>query len=366
MQPRSLLHSTAYAQLLQALQSDQLGRFEEGTFRKRPVNGRDYWYFKPSERGRPKQKDRYVGPDTPEIAALIAEHDKAKTTLRERRDLVRFLSDSYPTGRIPPRAGAVIAALAEAGIFRKRAVVVGTTAFQAYGPMLGVSFPGGAHHQTEDIDIAQFPSIAIAVNDPPDEALIDTLRRVEPDIQPTDMTFWPHQPIAWRAGDGFRVEFLSPNRGPDRDEPQPLPAIGAQAQPLRYLDFLIYRERPAALLHGGGVLVNVPRPERFALHKLIVSDARQNPEKAPKDLAQAQALIAALAISDPLDLRLALAELRDRGPKWRERVDRSVQRLDGLGGDAQKIATQIREWEGDRPDGTRPKVFRKARKGMSR
>ena len=37
------------------------------------------------------------------------------------------------------------------------------------------------------------------------------------------------------------------------DAPLPLPAIGAMGLPLRFLDFLIYDEVPAVLLHDGGV-----------------------------------------------------------------------------------------------------------------
>jgi hypothetical protein len=66
---------------------------------------------------------------------------------------------------------------------------------------------------------------------------------------------------AYAGRQGYRVEILIPNRGAERD----------QSQPLRFLDFLIYDALPAALLHGGGILVNVPRPERYALHKLIVA-----------------------------------------------------------------------------------------------
>ncbi|WP_430450532.1 GSU2403 family nucleotidyltransferase fold protein [Rhodophyticola sp.] len=44
-----------------------------------------------------------------------------------------------------------------------------------------------------------------------------------------------------------------------------LPALGVGAQALNYLNFLIAEPIPAAALYRSGVLVQVPRPERFAV-----------------------------------------------------------------------------------------------------
>ncbi len=65
----------------------------------------------------------------------------------------------------------------------------------------------------------------------------------------------------------------------------------ASAQPLRYLDFLNHQPVRSALLHRAGVAVLVPAPERFAVHKLIVSELRradrESAAKARKDREQA-------------------------------------------------------------------------------
>lgn len=82
-----------------------------------------------------------------------------------------------------------------------------------------------------------------------------------------------------------KVEFLTPMRGPTEDAPADLPALGTGAQPLRFLDYLIYHEQPAAILYGSGALVNVPDPARYAWHKLIISQRRMvNREKVRKDI----------------------------------------------------------------------------------
>ena len=78
-----------------------------------------------------------------------------------------------------------------------------------------------------------------------------------------------------------------------------------------------------------GVLIQVPRPERFALHKLIVAARRRGDLalKAEKDRLQAAFLIEALADDRPDDLAEAFEAARDEGPKWRERLDRSLNRM---------------------------------------
>ncbi len=49
--------------------------------------------------------------------------------------------------------------------------------------------------------------------------------------------------------------------------------------------------------------------------------------KAAKDRAQAALLIEALAEERPDDLRDAWEDARSRGPKWRERLDRTLSRM---------------------------------------
>jgi hypothetical protein len=144
-----------------------------------------------------------------------------------------------------------------------------------------------------------------------------------------DLIAGPHVATAIVNAAGFKIEFLTPDRSKDEygDEPTPMPALGgASAQPLRYLDFLIHRPVRSALLHRAGVAVLVPAPERFAVHKLIVSELRRHDResaiKARKDLDQAGVLIEGLTMrSAKLDLGFAWLEARDRGPRWRQHLD---------------------------------------------
>ena len=90
----------------------------------------------------------------------------------------------------------------------------------------------------------------------------------------------------------FEVAFLTPNCGSGQRQgrPVPMPALGggAGAAPMRYLDFLLRSPVRSVLLRKGGVPVNVPAPERYAVHKLIVATQRRGDDngrqKARKDL----------------------------------------------------------------------------------
>lgn len=131
----------------------------------------------------------------------------------------------------------------------------------------------------------------------------------------------------WRQTSGTAlVEFLTPAFGDEglRD----LPALGVQAQALRHLNYLIAGPIPAAIPYRSGVLVQVPRPERFAIHKLIVAERRRDSDrmKAAKDRAQAGFLIAALAEDRPDDLAEALEDARAR-PRWSARIEASLSRM---------------------------------------
>jgi hypothetical protein len=123
------------------------------------------------------------------------------------------------------------------------------------------------------------------------------------------------------------VDFLTPNVGPNTDAPQSLPAFGTDAEPLRFLDYLIFEPEPATVLHGAGIYVHIPAPERYAVHKLIVSRRRTSGSaKREKDLQQAEALLDVLAKKRPHELKFAWQEAFD-ARKWRRLLGEGVGQL---------------------------------------
>ena len=67
-----------------------------------------------------------MGADTPELLERIAHHREARNDERERRALVSTLVRSFNLPRPIPETGDTIAALAKAGVFRLRGILVGT------------------------------------------------------------------------------------------------------------------------------------------------------------------------------------------------------------------------------------------------
>ena len=91
---------------------------------------------------------------------------------------------------------------------------------------------------------------------------------------------------------------------------------GVLAQSLHFLNYLIANPIKTVALYCSGVLIPIPRPERFVIHKLIVADRRRGgPDalKSVKDRAQSTFLIRALAKDRPDELRDAYGEALTNG-----------------------------------------------------
>jgi hypothetical protein len=310
---------TLYAELLERTAADAFedAFAETGDFVRKSVKGRNYWYFQSAT---PEgQRQKYVGPETPALLERIARHKQRHGDRRERRTMVSALVRSFGISRPSSELGTIVEALAAAGAFRLRGVLVGTVAFQTYAPILGVPLRG-SFLRTGDVDIAQFRNVSVAINDriPP---LLEVLRAVDPSFRAVPHNVDGRRVTSYRAQGDMRVDFLTPNEGPETSAPKSLPALRTDAEPLRFLDFLIHEPEPAVVLHGSGVYVLVPAPHRFAIHKLIVSRRRSagNP-KRDKDVAQASALLGVLAEKRPFELREAWDEANARGAIWRKLI----------------------------------------------
>lgn len=298
-----------------------------GSLELRERAGRYYLY----ERFRlgTEMKARYVGEATPDLmdrakrAAELRAGEKARRANRAR--IVRVIRAE---GFLPVdvETGQLLAAFERVGLFRLGGTLVGTNAFRLYEGELGVRIPPTDLVQTGDLDVASFHKLSVALGDRVTEPLQEALGVL--DFEPV----WGFmEPRVWRWKQTTRetlVEFLTPAFG--EEEVKDLPALGVSAQALRHLDFLLREPIQAVALYRSGVLVQVPRPERYAVHKLIVADRqRGGPDafKAQEDRAQAAFLIEVLARDRPDDLAEAWEDARARGPRWRERMDRSLSRM---------------------------------------
>jgi hypothetical protein len=312
----SLVMQTTYAELLDRGRATAFhdAFTDDGSFVAKTIKGKRYWYFQQkTDEGR---EQKYVGPETPGLLKQIADHKQIRDDERERRTLVSTLVRSFGSPRPIKEIGDIVAALAKAGVFRLRGILVGTVAYQTYSPMLGARLPQTIL-QTGDVDIAQFQNVSVAAEEkiPP---ILDLLKDVDKTFRPV-----PHihekNVTSYVAKGGLRVDFLTPNEGKDTDVPQPLRAFQTDTEPLRFLDFLIYDPEPAVLLHDAGIHVLVPSPQRYAVHKLIVSRRRQQgAAKQNKDIQQSAALLDLLNEKRPYELRSAWEEAYARGPTWQK------------------------------------------------
>lgn len=270
----------------------------------------------------------YLGTEgDPAAEAKAAAHRRAAEVARTNRATVALIKRAGIPGP-DPSTGRVLVALASAGLFEAGLVLVGTAAFQLYSGVVGAYLSSSAL-MTQDIDIS-FVRFAAprAVDGEPLEAV---LQRADPSFEAV-MAGTDTLPKKFRS-DTTKLEVdvvTTPGRS---TAPVLLRSLGCSAEPLAFMDYLIHDAISVVALYGSGVRVRVPAPERFAVHKLVVSQLR--PDRSPKrakDIVQAAEIIAAMRMREPDTIDDALADARARGAKWRKLIDAGMVRVDALGG----------------------------------
>ena len=322
----SLAHS-AYHDLLRSLQDDAVSEIR-GTPTRIDRNGRAYWYD--SYRVGSDVRKRYIGEDSEDLRGRIEAHKTLKAATDARRKnrtrLVRLLrAEGFLS--LDASNGSLLSALAASGVFRLGGTIVGTQAFRLYEGELGLRMGVDMAAHTDDIDIASFTRLSLALEDVAAPPLAQVFK---------DLSFTPQPSLEknktwrWKQSHGDTlVEFLTPSFE-DNEGVQSLGALGVDAQSLHHLNFLIAEPIKAAVIYRSGVLVQIPQPERFAIHKLIVADRRRKSSdalKSEKDRRQAAMLIKVLKEDRPDELKDALEDAHSRGPKWRDRITASLDRM---------------------------------------
>lgn len=312
-----------------------------GSFVSKAIRGRVYWYLQRLEGDRKRQ--HYLGPESDSLLAWMADVEaqrkRAAPDAARREQLVEMLV-AGGAARETAAVSKVLQVLGGTGMFRLGAVLVGTQAYSCYANLLGVRFEHGSL-RTEDVDIAHEPSLGVALV--PDQAPADALaalRGAEPAFFAVP-SLDPRQPsTSFKVrGRDLRVDFLTPVRCRS-ERPVVLPLFGVAATPLPMIGYLSESPIQAVVLGGGGVLLNVPRPGRFALHKLWLADKRPLSErtKARKDVRQATQLLEVLLEDRPEEIRAAWEALQRR-PRDRSVVRKALERADG--GDVLSIARAL-------------------------
>ena len=288
---------------------------------------RHFWYDR--YRVGAQVRDQYIGPDTPELRARIDALQALKADnearRKERSRLVGLLrAEGYAS--LDQTNGSLLNALSKAGVFRLGGTVVGTVAFRLYEGELAAALGFDQMAQTGDLDIASFERLSFAIGDQVETPLEEVFRELKFSPVPSlnKLSVWKWE----QSASGTLVEFLMPAQG--EETIRELPALGVSAQALRHLDFILERPIKAVVLYRSGVLVQIPRPEAYAIHKLIVAERRRGGAhalKAQKDRSQAKFLIEALAELRPDELLDSYEDAMARGPRWREQIEASLRKM---------------------------------------
>ena len=284
-------------------------------------SGTEFWVHRYSD-ALGRRQESYLGtiadPKAIErLAPLRKRIEEVNATIARVRVLARA---GFAT--VDRRAYSLLAVLHNHGLFRAGAVLIGSHAFGALLNALGVK---AVPYATEDVDIARPAPLALAELPP----FLDMLRETGIEFFEVPRLSRRGHPTSFKEGGRSRltIDLLVPSPG-EGYPTIPVPELKAYAKGLPYLRYLLEAPQEVAVMSPHGVvLVRVPVPERYAVHKLIVSQLRAgSSSKAAKDLSQAATLIEAVAEQFPGAIEAALAAVPKGAAKQIRRGARAVLR----------------------------------------
>ncbi len=300
------------------------------SFKAKVINGKRYWYLYISLGS--SRREHYLGEESVELLDRIADEREAWESNTDDRGLRARLVSMLIAGGMeatPRDQGKVLALLERSGVFLAGGTLVGTVAFKTYANMLGVKWPRA--QATQDIDLAVDNALRLAL---PRHRFPVPLTQI---ILESGLGFFEVPALDRKRpstsyqirGREFRIDVLAPMRGRETARPVRLDIFDTYAQPVRFLQYLLDDLQAAVLLSGHGILVNVPSPARYAIHKCVVSQMRAPAfaTKGSKDLDQAELLFEVMAAERPGDIVLALEAAESMGKSFLDRFRTGLERL---------------------------------------
>lgn len=317
MRPIPLNLMTVYADLLQSVELSDTAAASIAT---KTVHKRKYVYATTKDGS--ARVERYLGPaDDPRVQEDVERYKHAATRAKSLKSTVSMLKQ----GHFPAPSlvlGRILEVVANAGLFKRGMTLVGTAAFQTYAGVLGYYAPA-ATLTTNDADL----SLAEFEAGEEEEDIGSILKRADPSFDPVwhadDML-----PKAFRASNGFTVDLITAY-GRGRKSPVLVESLGCAAVPLTFQEFPAAETIHTVALYGSGVLVRVPTPLRYAVHKLLVAQRRKPTEtaKKQKDLRQARELIDIYLQIDEGALQDELDAARSAGRAWQSAINASLKEI---------------------------------------
>jgi hypothetical protein len=258
------------------------------------------------------QREIYVGKIgecDEKVASLQAQIDEVKLLTPELRLLIR---EGYQEA--DPKPYATLASLQIHGLFAAGATLIGSHAFGVLINQLGVR---ATAYATEYVDVARYE--VLAFKSMPTKSFLEMLRHsgipfVEvPQLdRKTASSSFKQQGVS-----RFHVDLLVPSSTNTIGVVE-VPELKAHATALPYLSYLLKQTQMATLISREGCcLVRVPNPERFAVHKLVVSQLRNDrSNKSAKDIFQAAVLLSTLSEKFPGAITSAINSLPTSAVKF--------------------------------------------------
>jgi hypothetical protein len=316
MRPIPLTFLTMYADLAQSVEYDE---DEAGSITTRRIKGRSYLYLT-TKQGATRRQRSLGAADNPRVQEQARRIRAAAERARKMRTVVSTLKQKarIPAPTLP--VGRVLETVSKAGLFKRGITLVGTAAYQTYPCVLG-SYLSTAAFATNDIDL----SVVEFKPGGKGEDIEAVLRRADPTFEPRWQTD-DRLPKVFMAADGLRVDMLT-RLGRGGSSVVQLDALGCAATALSFQEFATEDTIETVALYGSGVLVRVPTPLKFAIHKLLVAQRRKTAEKKLKDLEQARELIDILLETDDAELLDTLEDARGRGRAWKRAINASLKAI---------------------------------------
>lgn len=302
---------------------------DTGIYVRKRVKGHQYWYLQHHVKGQSAQA--YVGPcDEINNSRIEAKKSERKLDLANAKKLK---TSEIKMAAMLKRAGipslnadtANLLSVVARSFMSQGALLVGSHAFAAYCGMLGTLFDH-ALLKTLDVDIAIDRTVTFSG---PSINVLEQLQQADSGFREIPSLSRRYPAHSFIAPTGLRVDFIAPLLGPSKGMIPIKGAPGVSAEPLRFLDFLMKDPVDGVLIGPkGGIIVRIPDPVRFAIHKLIISSYRPVTESAKrqKDLAQAAQLIGVCQKERMADYQIVMKEAIRRGPKWKKAIELALKK----------------------------------------
>lgn len=259
-----------------------------GSIVARPRADRQYWYWRHYALDG-KEREQSLGPVDDAAASARKSELEARIAFANQlaKDAQALRRQGYCSA--DNSTAVTLAALYNAGVFHRGAMLVGTHAYGAILNILGVK--PRRNYLTEDIDVAKYGRIELAAM--PDGGLLEVLQQTGlPFFEVPELDSRRPSTSFLRRGTRLRVDLLVPSRDATYHSVR-VPELKAHATALPFLGFLLAEQVDTVVLSRDRVIpLKVPRPERYCVHKLVVSQlrAKTSASKDEKDLDQAALL----------------------------------------------------------------------------